>query len=163
MIGIQSDVIGLMLRLKHLSVLFFSTTQLFQLLLFPLSEQASLEKILKKKKFKATLATFWKRKPPLTKSSKVGNLWAMDKLNLCLMKMIVIIVTKQSRQTSAQGCIICSILPSGMGARGVSSEHVENMEMYQSDQKRFYQTDAFPRPRQYDVRFMVNVSGQANE
>ena len=28
-----------------------------------------------------------------------------------------------------QGCIIRSILPSGMGARGVSSEHVENMEM----------------------------------
>ena len=32
--------------------------------------------------------------------------------------------------TSAQGCIICAILPSGMGARGVSSEHVENMEMF---------------------------------
>ena len=29
-----------------------------------------------------------------------------------------------------QGCIICSILPSGMGARGVSSEHVEDMEMF---------------------------------
>ena len=29
-----------------------------------------------------------------------------------------------------QGCIICSILPSGMGARGLSSEHVENMEMF---------------------------------
>ena len=29
-----------------------------------------------------------------------------------------------------QGCIICSILPSGMGARGVSLEHVENMEMF---------------------------------
>ena len=29
-----------------------------------------------------------------------------------------------------QGCIICAILPSGMGARGVSSEHVENMEMF---------------------------------
>ena len=29
-----------------------------------------------------------------------------------------------------QGCIICSILPSGMGARGVNSEHVENMEMF---------------------------------
>ena len=27
-----------------------------------------------------------------------------------------------------QGCINRSILPSGMGARGVSSEHVENME-----------------------------------
>ena len=29
-----------------------------------------------------------------------------------------------------QGCIIRSILPSGMGARGVSSEHVDNMEMF---------------------------------
>ena len=29
-----------------------------------------------------------------------------------------------------QGCIICSILPSRMGARGVSSEHVESMEMF---------------------------------
>ena len=29
-----------------------------------------------------------------------------------------------------QGCIICAILPSGMGARGFSSEHVENMEMF---------------------------------
>ena len=29
-----------------------------------------------------------------------------------------------------QGCINCAILPSGMGARGVSSEHVENMEMF---------------------------------
>ena len=29
-----------------------------------------------------------------------------------------------------QGCIIRSILPSGMGAREVSSEHVENMEMF---------------------------------
>ena len=29
---------------------------------------------------------------------------------------------------ATQGCINRSILPSGMGARGVSSEHVENME-----------------------------------
>ena len=29
-----------------------------------------------------------------------------------------------------QGCINCAILPSGMGALGVSSEHVENMEMF---------------------------------
>ena len=28
-----------------------------------------------------------------------------------------------------QGCINCAILLSGIGARGVSSEHVENMEM----------------------------------
>ena len=31
--------------------------------------------------------------------------------------------------TRRQGCINCAILPSRMGARGVSSEHVENMEM----------------------------------
>ena len=29
-----------------------------------------------------------------------------------------------------QGCINCAILPSGMGAREVSSEHMENMEMF---------------------------------
>ena len=29
-----------------------------------------------------------------------------------------------------QGCIIRSILPSGMGAHGVSSKHVENMKMF---------------------------------
>ena len=32
----------------------------------------------------------------------------------------------------SQGCIIRSILPSGMGANGVSSEHAENMEMFSS-------------------------------
>ena len=35
-----------------------------------------------------------------------------------------------SRLDWCQGCIICSILPSGMGARWVSSEHMENMEMF---------------------------------
>ena len=34
---------------------------------------------------------------------------------------------------SNQGCINRSILPSGMGARGVSSEHVENMEMFSTE------------------------------
>ena len=29
-----------------------------------------------------------------------------------------------------QGCISCGILLSGTGARGVSSEHMENMEMF---------------------------------
>ena len=29
-----------------------------------------------------------------------------------------------------QGCISCGILVSGIGARGVSSEHMENMEMF---------------------------------
>ena len=37
---------------------------------------------------------------------------------------------KYIRSGFKQGCIICAILPSGMGARGVSSEHVENMEMF---------------------------------
>ena len=36
----------------------------------------------------------------------------------------------KSRYNCTQGCIICSILPSGMGARGVSSEHLENREMF---------------------------------
>ena len=31
---------------------------------------------------------------------------------------------------SKQGCIISAILPFRMGARGASSEHVENMEMF---------------------------------
>ena len=31
---------------------------------------------------------------------------------------------------SKQGCISCGILVSGIGARGVSSEHMENMEMF---------------------------------
>ena len=31
---------------------------------------------------------------------------------------------------AAQGCISCGILLSGTGARGVSSEHMENMEMF---------------------------------
>ena len=33
----------------------------------------------------------------------------------------------------SQGCIIRSILPSGMGARGVSSEHMENMKMFSTE------------------------------
>ena len=56
------------------------------------------------------------------------------------------------QQFPMQGCINRSSLPAGLGARGVSSEHVENMEhralvlggkfyMYHSDETRFYQTD----------------------
>ena len=33
-------------------------------------------------------------------------------------------------QTGLQGCISCGILVSGIGARGVSSEHMENMDMF---------------------------------
>ena len=36
-----------------------------------------------------------------------------------------------------QGCINHSILPSGMGARGVGSEHVENMEMFSGSPLRY--------------------------
>ena len=32
--------------------------------------------------------------------------------------------------TTMQGCISCGVLLSGTGARGVSSEHMENMEMF---------------------------------
>ena len=32
--------------------------------------------------------------------------------------------------TPQQGCISCGILLSGTGARGVSSEHMENVEMF---------------------------------
>ena len=38
-----------------------------------------------------------------------------------------------SKMNQGQGCIIRSILPSGMGARGISLEHVENMEMFSSE------------------------------
>ena len=34
------------------------------------------------------------------------------------------------RIASRQGCISCGILVSGIRARGVSSEHMENMEMF---------------------------------
>ena len=35
-----------------------------------------------------------------------------------------------SEASYCQGCISCGILLSGTGARGVSSEHMENMEMF---------------------------------
>ena len=36
----------------------------------------------------------------------------------------------KTRVRAGQGCISCGILVSGIGARGVSSEHMENMEMF---------------------------------
>ena len=42
----------------------------------------------------------------------------------------IILQNFYDRYGCIQGCKIRSILPSGMGARGVSSEHVENMEMF---------------------------------
>ena len=46
---------------------------------------------------------------------------------------------------SVQGCIIRSILPSGMGARGVSLEHVENMEMFSCSLTAFFPSDGISR------------------
>ena len=38
-----------------------------------------------------------------------------------------------SLTSQEQGCINCGILVSGIRARGVSSEHMENMEMFSRD------------------------------
>merc|ERR1712012_738550 len=38
-----------------------------------------------------------------------------------------------ARVCQSQGCISCGILLSGTGARGVSSEHMENVEMFSED------------------------------
>ena len=38
------------------------------------------------------------------------------------------VVKQRIEPTNSQGCINRSSLPAGLGARGVSSEHVENME-----------------------------------
>ena len=51
---------------------------------------------------------------------KKGPCWAFPGISVIL----------PNGSSPHQGCIIRSILPSGMGARGVSSEHVENMEMF---------------------------------
>ena len=39
-------------------------------------------------------------------------------------------ILKSSLGTVEQGCISCGILVSGIRARGVSSEHMENMAMF---------------------------------
>ena len=39
-------------------------------------------------------------------------------------------IRSDHRHCREQGCISCGILLSGTGARGVSSEHMENMEMF---------------------------------
>ena len=41
-----------------------------------------------------------------------------------------VIICHLFAQPRLQGCISCGILVSGIGARGVSSEHMENMEMF---------------------------------
>ena len=64
----------------------------------------------------------------------------LTSLSTCVLavKVIDIVVGKDNlvEETSEvgdilmQGCISCGILVSGIGARGVSSEHMENMEMF---------------------------------
>ena len=44
-------------------------------------------------------------------------------------KMIAILIGFDLVAMYNQGCISCGILVSGIRARGVSSEHMENMEM----------------------------------
>ena len=50
-----------------------------------------------------------------------GKGWILDKALTNAQKI---------RGLSEQGCISCGILLSGTGARGVSSEHMENVEMF---------------------------------
>ena len=44
--------------------------------------------------------------------------------------MVVVSFTLHHSGCCEQGCINCAILLSGIGARGVSSEHMKNMEMF---------------------------------
>ena len=47
------------------------------------------------------------------------------------MQVITIMIEEDFvREAVKQGCISCGILVSGIRARGVSSEHMENMEMF---------------------------------
>ena len=46
------------------------------------------------------------------------------RFHLTYMMMVIVLSDLQ------QGCISCGILLSGTGARGVSSEHMENVEMF---------------------------------
>ena len=54
-------------------------------------------------------------------------------LRIELGKGLPVLEVKQLACVS-QGCISCGILVSGIGARGVSSEHMENMEMFSCSQ-----------------------------
>ena len=51
----------------------------------------------------------------------------MDNPRLLLLDLLELIFERFSED---QGCISCGILVSGIGAHGVSSEHMENMEMF---------------------------------
>ena len=77
-----------------------------------------------------------------THAASVVVPWALgrEKEDLCLrlcgrtgimmMMMIMEVMSIKSNDHDYQGCISCGILVSGIGARGVSSEHMENMEMF---------------------------------
>ena len=42
----------------------------------------------------------------------------------------MLVMVDEGNVDNDQGCISCGILVSGIRARGVSSEHMENMEMF---------------------------------
>ena len=50
--------------------------------------------------------------------------------SICSVNIILADVGVMVMMRVEQGCISCGILLSGTGARGVSSEHMENMEMF---------------------------------
>ena len=67
----------------------------------------------------------------------INHLWAsiieicVEKWRTQSLKKIEIQMSRhEKRNRSEQGCISCGILVSGIRARGVSSEHMENMEMF---------------------------------
>ena len=47
-----------------------------------------------------------------------------------ILKKNILYLTAFMQYMYDQGCISCGILVSGIGARRVSSEHMENMEMF---------------------------------
>ena len=51
-------------------------------------------------------------------------------MELSVWPELILRPTASKWPTSIQGCISCGILVSGIGARGVSLEHMENMEMF---------------------------------
>ena len=70
------------------------------------------------------------------------------------------------RQTAVQGCISCGVLLSGTGARGVSSEHMENVEMFSencalvwlSENRDLVLRKPCSGSRKTVLRFLVNCS-----
>ena len=71
----------------------------------------------------------------VTVASMMNNVRMMLKMGM-LMPMTCTTMTKLTfyksccRNTAKQGCISCGILVSGIRARGVSSEHMKNMELF---------------------------------